>query len=75
MKLAEFAKEIIAAAWDGCGVDAGEIQELAVEYGLITETKYDQNKHSPTEFYIAPGEKHFELSEEFTRAMEGKDNG
>lgn len=43
--LVTFAKEIIAACWEGSSVDGGIIQDLAAELGLIERVPYDPEKH------------------------------
>lgn len=57
-----FARGIIQAMWDGGGVDGGDIQDLAVKYGLIestvaTETDAELHDH------VVPGDEMFRLAE------------
>jgi hypothetical protein len=56
-RLAAFAREIIEPAFDGQDVDGGTIQRLALHYGLLTEGKYDPEKHGPS--FAEPGDQWF----------------
>jgi hypothetical protein len=56
-KLAAFAREMIEPAFDGQDVDGGTIQRVAVHYGLLTEGKYDPEKHGPS--FAEPGDQWF----------------
>jgi hypothetical protein len=50
----EFAKEVIRRAWD-CSIDPGDVQEIAIERGLIVPTPYDPTIHGENEDY-EPGD-------------------
>ena len=41
-KLVEFVREILQVALEGGGLDGGEIQDMAVEHGLLVETKVSE---------------------------------
>lgn len=46
MDLAAFAAwAVMNGPWEGCSLDGGEVQEKAVELGIIVKTKYDPEKH------------------------------
>ena len=44
-RLAAFLKVALEAAWDGCGLDGGAIQDTAEAQGLIVATTYDPAIH------------------------------
>lgn len=69
MNLAQFAKECIAAAWDGCGIDGGEIEEIAGRCGLIVAVNFDPAKHVDSNGYSEAGDPWFEYTDEFKAAL------
>lgn len=46
-------------AWDGSGLDGGEIQDKAEELGLIVRVPYDPEKHGESEFDVEAGDDWF----------------
>ena len=68
-KIADFAEFIIRGSWDGKDVDGGEIQDLAVEHGLLIETKYDPEKHGPNNYDLEPGDPYLIFTDEFKAAL------
>lgn len=44
--LARFARAVLRFLWDGCDLDGGDIQHLALKHGLIGRTRFDPAKHS-----------------------------
>lgn len=48
--LAKFADAVLNYLWDGAvEIDAGDVQDLAVKYGLVYETKFDPDEHTDHE--------------------------
>jgi hypothetical protein len=47
--LKEFARTMIANAFDGAGADGFEIQDEAEKLGLIRKVKYDPKKHGASD--------------------------
>ena len=62
----EFAKHIIRTyAWGvgGCGEpDGGDVQDMAIKYGLLVATAYDPEKHGPNDCDLEKGDQWFEFS-------------
>jgi hypothetical protein len=48
-QLAAFFKYAIDASWEGCGLDGGDIQNVAERLGLIRSVPYDPAKHGPSD--------------------------
>ena len=72
MKLAEFAAWAIrSGAFNGTGLDGDDIQEKAIECGLIIETKYDPDVHGHSEAseYVSPGDRWFVFSDDLKAAL------
>lgn len=71
MQLAEFVRWAIErGCWEGCEVDGADIQDKAVELGILMETKYDPEFHNPPEWVdIEPGAVLYVFSEEFLTAL------
>jgi hypothetical protein len=70
LNLAEFAKWAIRSGpWDGSDLDGGDIQDKAVECGILVETKYDPEKHGPSETDQEPGDPWYVFSDEFKSAL------
>ena|SRR3990167_1581267 len=44
-QLVAFAREAIDTAFQGGGLDGGDIQEMGVKYGLLMDEKFDPAKH------------------------------
>lgn len=61
--LADFVKEIIQIGFTGSGMDGGQIQDLAVEHGLLVETTFDPERHEDFEGYAEKGDQWFEYSD------------
>lgn len=57
--LADFANSVIQTAFEGGSLDGGEIQELAVEHGLLIETTFDPKKHTDLEGCAEKGDPWF----------------
>lgn len=68
--LAEFARRTIRTyAWGSYEPDGGEIQDWAVELGLIREVGFDPSRHQDTEGYgFKPGDPWLE----FTSVIAGR---
>lgn len=71
MKLAEFAQWVLTSScFDGCDLDGGDIQNMAVKFGLIVETQYDPEEHGEdTICDIAPGDPWYVFSDEMQAAL------
>jgi hypothetical protein len=68
LNLAEFAKWAIRSGpWSD--LDGGDIQDKAVECGILVETQYDPEKHGPTETDQEPGDPWYVFSDEFKSAL------
>lgn len=55
-QLVNFARQVIDVAFEGGGLDGGEIQEMAVNCGLLNAVEYDPEKHGEVNEYIEPGD-------------------
>jgi hypothetical protein len=42
---ARFARAVLAALWEGCDLDGGEVQDLAEKHGLIREVAFHPARH------------------------------
>jgi len=69
MNLVQFVKECVSYAWEGMNMDGGEIEELAVRCGVISQTKFDPSKHVDHTGYSEPGDPWFEYTDEFKSAL------
>lgn len=69
MKLAAFSQWIINETFRGSEPDGGQIQEQAVECGLLVKTTYDPERHGESEFDTQPGDTYFEYSPELKAAI------
>lgn len=49
-------------AWS-CDVDGGDIQDKAVEYGILKEVPYDPERHGESEYDAEPGDPWYEFVE------------
>lgn len=64
MNLAEFARWVITeSVRKGCDLDGGEVQEKAVELGILVETKYDPAVHGTNDIDAEAGDTWFVFSE------------
>jgi hypothetical protein len=70
--LAQFAADIIRRhAW-GNDVDGGDVQEKAVQYGILRQVEFDPTIHEDAEGYgLEKGDPWFEFTPEFDRALKG----
>lgn len=71
MNLAEFARWAVTnGTWEGCDLDGGDIQDKALECGIIVETKYDPEKHGEHP-YAAPelGDTWYVFSDDLNAAL------
>ena len=71
MNLAEFAKWAVEnGCLEGCDLGGGEIQDKAIECGIIVQTKYDPERHGQ-QFYaeVDPGDPWFVFSDDFYAAL------
>ena len=66
--LAEFAELCIRSSWEGLDVEGCDIQEWGVQLGLLVETKYDPEKHGPSDFDLELGDPYFVFSDWFKEA-------
>ena len=55
--------------WDG-----GDVQDMAVECGILVETTYDPEVHGPSDM-ANPGDRWYVFSPEFEEAIEADDGG
>lgn len=70
MDLAGFARWAIRTGpFDGCDLDGGDVQDKAVECGLLVSVPYDPEKHGELEFDAEPGESIYEFSPELKAAL------
>lgn len=71
MDLAGFAKWAVGCSFDGSDVDGGDIQSMAVKFGILTEVKYDPDVHGESEFseYHEPGDPWYVFSDAFKAAQ------
>lgn len=58
-RLRQFARWVIQEAWGQMGCDPGDIQDKAVELGLLREVLYDPEKHGPNDVDAEPGDPWF----------------
>jgi hypothetical protein len=51
-----FAEWVIrTGCWEGCGLNGGEIQDKALEFGIIEKVDYDPAVHGPNNVGAEPG--------------------
>lgn len=56
-RLAAFCRQLIEdGPFSGVGFGGGDLQDLAVEHGLLIEEKYDPEKHGPNDVDAEPGD-------------------
>lgn len=61
--LTEFARHVIREmCFEGSQYDGDDIQDLAVEHGLLIETTYSRAKHGPNEVDAEDGDRWFVFS-------------
>lgn len=65
MKLAQFAKWAVTTAFEGGDVSGFDIQDKAVELGILNRTQYDPDKHGENDVDADPGDERFVYSDEF----------
>ena len=60
--------------WNGCSLDGCDIQDKAIELGLLKKVKYDPAIHGPNDVDADPGDDWFVFSDLLTtsRAKDGK---
>lgn len=72
--LIEFLKWAMnCGPWGGNDLDAADVQEKALELGLIVETKYDPEIHGRNENseYAEPGDQWFVFAPGLTSPVDG----
>ena len=70
MKLAKFiAWTIRENSWLGGTLDGGEVQDKAVEMGILVKTKYDPKIHGGTDWGAVQGCPWFVFSDEFNATL------
>ena len=78
-RLAQFFKRCVEVSWDGGDVGGGDIQDWAVELGLLTETHYDPEIHGESEWDQEPGDPWYVFSQEmkalFKARVDGRQSG
>lgn len=47
-RLAAFARAVLWHLWEGCDLDGGDIQALALKHKLIRRVAFDPKKHTDT---------------------------
>jgi hypothetical protein len=68
--LAKFAQwALTEGAWHGHDLDGGDVQEKAVELGLVVQVPYDPEIHGESEFEIEPGDSWFLFSKDMTLVL------
>ena len=73
MNLAEFiAWAIREGSWQGCNLDGGDVQDKAVEMGILVETKYNPRIHGENDCDAEPGCPWFVFSPAFKTALARK---
>ena len=73
MNLAEFARWVLeTSTFDGSDLDGGDVQDKALECGVIVETNYDPAIHGETAICeVKPGDPWFVFSDEFKASLNG----
>ena len=66
-KLAEFLRYALNAAWEGCGLDGGDIQDTAERFGLIVSVKYHEATHGPNSVGAQDGDDWFVIAPDIAR--------
>lgn len=69
MNLEMFAKECVRGVWDGYGLDAGDIEALAVCWGIIIPVSFDPKRHKDHSGITEEGDPWYEYTEEFKAAL------
>lgn len=63
VRLREFVAWVIRSeCWDDGGLDGGEIQDKAVEMGMLREERYDRSVHGDNDVGVEAGEPWFVLT-------------
>lgn len=60
----KFTEWAIRASWEGGTLDGGDIQDKAVELGLLVEVTYDPDEHGPNDCDAEKGDPWYVLSDE-----------
>jgi hypothetical protein len=69
INLAEFARWAVEnGCWGGCDLDGADVQDKAIECGVIVQVPYDPKKHGRSE--LDPGEPWYVFSDVFYAAMQ-----
>jgi hypothetical protein len=77
MNIAEFARWVIeSSAFSGCDLDGGDVQQKAIECGLLVETTYDPSVHGTATMYDAePGDPWCAFSDSFKNELRSTNGG
>lgn len=68
-RLRAFARWAVAEGpFNGCSLDGGDIQEKAVQFGILREVKYDPSTHGPNDVDAEAGDPWFEFT--FSEAID-----
>lgn len=70
--LIEFAKECLRTAFDGGSLDGGDIQDMGVKYGLLTETVFDPDIYRDNNGYAVKGDAWFVFAGPLASPTEGQ---
>lgn len=74
LKLAEFVSWVVKTnCWEYRDLDGGDVQDMAVKCGILTETTYDPEKHGESEWDNEPGDPWYVFSDEFKNALKKED--
>jgi hypothetical protein len=63
--LREFIRECVQAAFEGHGVDGGEIQDMAVKHGILRQVEFNPAIHTDSTGYSEKGDPWFVYTDEF----------
>ena len=58
----EFVKWAMTIAWEGGDADGSDLQEKAIELGLVVKTVYDPIVHGTNHDDVSPGDEWYELA-------------
>lgn len=78
MDLATFVKECVNVCWEGCDMDGGDIEALAIDCGILIPVDFDPAIHVDHSGGSNPGDPWFVYTDEFKAALaisQAKSNG
>lgn len=70
MDLTTFALWCVEQVFEGCDLDGGDVQDKAVECGVLVPTRYDPAIHGENQVDAEPGDDWYVFSPEFKALLD-----